>query len=493
MSHVPFLSERHFLNRDDSVRRGLENLLLRRLIPWAFGLAAAMGFVSLCTSAQSSTSAEETGTAVQLAQPAGPDKSAPPVTVTLKDALGLAHKNDVQFLAAAGDAKSAHEDRLQSRNALLPSISDSTQFLGTQGNGKTAEGRFVTNDGVHVYREWAVVHEDLTPGNYMLTGYRRAEAAEAIAKAKLEIAQRGLNVTVTKNYYALLVAQRKYATAQQARDQAKRVLDITQQTENQGQASHSDVIKSQIQYGQQQQAFEEANLAMENARLDLAVLLFPTLNENFTVVDDLDSPQALPPFPEVEGMAEHKNPDLRVAVETMREADLDVSSAKGSFLPSLSIETDYGIEANDFALHAVAKAHPELGPLPTLGYFVTASLTVPVWDWGTLRSKLHQAEYKQEQARAELSQAQREVLSNLYASYNEAAVSRAAVDSSRATADLATESLRLVFLRYQAGESNSLEVVDAQNTLTQARNAYDDAEARYRIALANLQTLTGSF
>ena len=103
----------------------------------------------------------------------------------------MAHKNDVQFLAAAGDAKSAHEDRLQSRNALLPSISDSTQFLGTQGNGKTPEGRFVTNDGVHVYREWAVVHEDLTPGNYMLTGYHRAEAAEAIAKAKLEIAQRG--------------------------------------------------------------------------------------------------------------------------------------------------------------------------------------------------------------------------------------------------------------------------------------------------------------
>ena len=493
MSHVSFLSEGHtFMRRYSLPGRGGSSFL-RCLIPCAFGLSAALGFVSLCTSAQTSTANEETGTAVQLAQPAGPDKSAPPVTVTLKDALGLAHKNDVQFLAATGDAKSAHEDRLQSRNSLLPSISDSTQFLGTQGNGKTPEGRFVTQDGVHVYREWAVVHEDLSPGNYMLTGYRRAEAAEAIAKAKLEIAQRGLNVTVTKNYYALLVAQRKYATAQQARDQAKRVLDITQQTENQGQASHSDVIKSQIQYGQQQQAFEEANLAMENARLDLAVLLFPSLNENFTVVDDLDSPQALPPFPEVQGMAEHENPDLRVAVETMREADLDVSSAKGSFLPSLSIETDYGIEANDFALHAVAKAHPDLGPLPTLGYFVTASLTVPVWDWGTLRSKLHQAEYKQEQARAELSQAQREVLSNLYASYNEAAVSRAAVDRSRATADLATESLRLIFLRYQAGESNSLEVVDAQNTLTQARNAYDDAEARYRIALANLQTLTGSF
>ena len=48
-------------------------------------------------------------------------------------------------------------------------------------------------------------------------------------------------------------------------------------------------------------------------------------------------------------------------------------------------------------------------------------------------------------------------------------------------------------MRYQGGEATVLEVVDAQTTLTQARNAYDDAWVRYRVALANLQTLTGSF
>jgi outer membrane protein TolC len=48
-------------------------------------------------------------------------------------------------------------------------------------------------------------------------------------------------------------------------------------------------------------------------------------------------------------------------------------------------------------------------------------------------------------------------------------------------------------LRYQAGESTILEVSDAQTTLVQARNAYDDGLVRYRLALANLQTLTGAF
>jgi outer membrane protein TolC len=48
-------------------------------------------------------------------------------------------------------------------------------------------------------------------------------------------------------------------------------------------------------------------------------------------------------------------------------------------------------------------------------------------------------------------------------------------------------------LRYQAGEATILEVVDAQNTVNQARNAYDDGLVRYRLGLANLQTLTGTF
>jgi outer membrane protein TolC len=48
-------------------------------------------------------------------------------------------------------------------------------------------------------------------------------------------------------------------------------------------------------------------------------------------------------------------------------------------------------------------------------------------------------------------------------------------------------------LRYQGGEATALEVVDAQNTLVMARNNYDDGEARYRLAIANLQTVTGTF
>ncbi|MGO9274512.1 MAG: TolC family protein [Terriglobia bacterium] len=433
---------------------------------------------------------------IQLMQPsaAGPSGSAGAmVTITLQDALERARKNSAQFLAAATDARSAREDRVQARAALLPTVSESTQYLGTQGNGVFSSGRYVTNDGVHVYREWAVLHQDLSPGAFMRTGYRRASAAEALAQAKAEVARRGLDVTVTRDYEALVVSERKYGTAQASLDQARHFLEITQAGERVGQTAHSDEIKAELQFEQQKQSFEETKLSLESDRLTLAVLLSPTLNENFSVVDDLDSPRALPPFTDVQAMAEKQNPDLHAAVESLRAAKLDVSAARNALLPSLTLDVDYGIEANAFALRSRVSADPRLGPLPNLGYFATAVLNVPVWDWGALRSKLHQAEYRRQQAQVELSQTQREAVSNLYSFYNEVLVVRGAVESVRHAADLAAESLRLTNLRYQAGESTALEVVDAQNTLTQSRNAYDDAEARYRLALANLQTLTGSF
>jgi outer membrane protein TolC len=433
----------------------------------------------------------ETPPAFQLVQPQG--QAAPPPLITLQDALDRATRLDVQYQLAISNGVIAREDRVQARAALLPGISQTTQLLQTQGNGITPNGRFVTNDGVHVYRSWGVARQEISAETFLKSTYRRAQAAEALANARVEIAQRGLVLTVTRNYYTFLTSQRKYGTAQQSVQQAQRFLEITQQQENAGQAAHSDVVKAQIQYEQQRQAFQEATLAVDNARLNLAVLLFPDFNENFNVVDDLDSAQALPPFPEIQSMAAEANPELRAAQAALRQASFDVRVAKNAFLPTIAIDAVYGIEANAFALRSRAAAFPEVGVLPNLGFFITANFTLPVFDWGIRQSKVRQAETRERQSRVELTQTQRVLLANLYLYYNEALTARAAVDVSRRAAELATESLRLVNLRYQAGESTALEVVDAQKTLVDTRNAYDDAQTRHRVALSQLQTLTGKF
>ncbi len=482
-------SERRRLRGSRSIR-GAWVLLSVSLIFLAGALPASAQRVD-ATEASATLDFQASNSPQEAAQNKG--SSGAPLTLTLESALERARANAPQFNAAVTAAKLAHEDRIQARAALLPNVNATTQYLNDQGNGKTSNGRFVTQDGVHVYRAWGVLHEDLSVNTLTGAGYRGASAAEAVAKAQEEIARRGLQVTVTQAYYGLLVAQRKYAAAQQARDGAESVLKISEDMEKQGQVAHSDVIKFQIQFNQQDQAFREANLAMGNARLNLAVLLFPTFNQDFNLVDDMDTARPLPGFEETEQLALKGNPELAAAAATLRQSNMAVSVARAAFFPTISLDVDYGIEANAFALRSVVAADPAKGRLPNLGYFATAALNVPVWDWGTRWSQLHQAEDRRSQAHLELTFAQRQAVANLHAYYEEASTARSEVDLLRNSADLAAESLRLNTLRYRSGESTVLDLVDAQNTLTQAQGAYADGLARYRVALATLQTLTGSF
>lgn len=460
------------------------NVRAALLLAVAFALAPAIAQ----TSAPAGRSA-----LVQQQQPASPPNQGAPATLTLQDALVRAQKYEPQFLAATSAARSAREDTLQARAALLPSVAARSDYLNTQGNGQLPSGRYVTNDGVHLYREWGTFHQDLSPGTLTRSGYQRARVAETIAQAKAEIARRGLVLTVTRAYYALVIAQRKYATAQLALTQAQQFLTVTQDLERGGEVPHSDVVKAQIQYNSQDQTLREARLGMETARLDLAVLISADFDENFQVIDDLHLTSALPSFPDVQAMARRGNPDLRAAMDAAHGANLDVTIARQAFLPMLTVDVDYGLEANQLGWNTVVASAPQLGPVPSVGYFVTASLNLPLWDWGTRRSKVRQAEIRRDQANLELSATQRQLLRNLTSFYQEGQTAREEVDLLRQSAELATENLRLNTLRYQAGEATILELVDAQNTLTQARNAYDDGLARYRVALANLQTLTGTF
>ena len=420
--------------------------------------------------------------------------STAPLTITFQDALQRAHQNSPEYRSALTDLGLAREDRVQARASLLPDVNYNTSYIYSQGTGPLAPNcqatvvgcppfRFIANNAVHEYASQANVHEAVSLTN--LADYRRSSAVLAQARARAEIAARGLVLTLTQAYYGLVVAQRKYANEQRAASEAARFLDISQKLEKGGEVAHADVIKASIHAQQQQRDLQEARIAMERSRLDLAVILFADFNQNFTVVDDLQNPQPLPSLTEIATAAQKNNPDLRAAVAAYQSSRHEVTAAWGGLLPSLSLDYFYGIDATHFAISTDG--------VRNLGYSTVATLQIPIFSWGADRSKLKQAELRRDQAHVELNFAQRQLLSHLRQFYDEAEIARSAMESLASTADMAAESLRLTTLRYQAGESTVLEVVDAQNTLTQARNAYDDGQSRYRVALANVQTLTGNF
>jgi outer membrane protein TolC len=411
--------------------------------------------------------------------------------IALQEALTRARQYGNQIQSANLAVLQAREDTAQARAARLPSVNAFNQFIYTEGNG-TPSGVFVANDGVHVYNEQAVVHQEA------LALVRRGElnralAAEAVARAKVDVAARGLTQTVIQDYYAIAVAQRKYNNLQSSVQEAQRFLEITQQLEKGGETAHSDVIRAQIDLQQRQRDLLEAQLTIDKAKIALGVLIFPNFSSQFSVVDDLQQLALVPPAAEVQTQAAASSPDLAAAKASIGAAGYDISVARYAYFPSLALDFYYGINANQLAFRTQhPAADPELAYRQNLGYSAQATLNIPVWNWGATRSKIKQAELKRDQAQLDLTLAQRTLQSNVASTQAEATLAQAQLDSLRSSVDLAVESLRLTLLRYQAGESTALEVVDGQNTLNLARNAYDDGLARYRVAITNLQILTGT-
>ena len=180
-----------------------------------------------------------------------------------------------------------------------------------------------------------------------------------------------------------------------------RSLEISQELERGREVAHSDVVKSQLQENTQQQALQEAKLAMESARLDLAVLLFRDFDENFRSWTIWTVAPALPPLPDVETMAARENPTLAARWQLLRAARVWMSRLRGRPICRRSRSTRCTASKPMRSRCTAPWPHSRSsGPLPNLGYFVTASLNIPVWDWGVRRSKVRQSEIEAEAGRS---------------------------------------------------------------------------------------------
>jgi len=449
-------------------------------------------FAAVCAGQQPDSPAPQTpGSAQPPPSPAAPNSGAPR-RITLQDALALARKNDPTYHAAVTDAGLAREDRAQARDALLPTATFNTSALYTEPayisspTGTTSSSvKFIANNAPHEYISQGNVHEQLDVASF--AGYRRTVALAAAAKARSEIASRGLVVTVVQNYFAAEAAEQKLASARRAAEEGEKFLQLTQNLEKGGEVAHSDVIKAELQVQDRRRQLQDAQLAFLNARLDLAVLLFPDFTDNFELADDLHAGVPLPPREEFETLAARDNPDIRAALAAVQAAGHDVLSARAGYLPSVGLDYWYGIDAEHYATYSTT---PD-GRVHNLGYAAAASLTLPLWNWGATQSKVRQSELRRDQSKLELSLAQRKLLAEMRSLYSEAETALNQQAGLQRSAELAGDSLRLTTLRYTNGESTVLEVVDAQTTFAQANAAYQDGALRYRVALANLQTLTG--
>jgi outer membrane protein TolC len=171
-------------------------------------------------------------------------------------------------------------------------------------------------------------------------------------------------------------------------------------------------------------------------------------------------------------------PDFQSQVNRVRSADLARKAASAERYPSIGAETDYGLSGvNPGSSHGTVDA--------------AATLRVPIFQGGrvhgdVLRADASLAEEKQrlEDTRATIDQEVRDVYLDLEADAQEVTVEKSAIA-------LATQTLEQSRDRFSSGVTDNIEVVQAQDALAIANDAYIASLYSYNVAKVSLARATG--
>jgi outer membrane protein len=175
-----------------------------------------------------------------------------------------------------------------------------------------------------------------------------------------------------------------------------------------------------------------------------------------------------------------QGPEYREARARDRAADAELRGRRGAYLPTLNLSA--GHSRFDVGLF------PNASNVSSLT--VTASL--PIWNNGLRELQIKQSRTNRDVARALRADLERAALRDVTAAYDGYATARAAFLVATDALLVARENYRVNQARYQAGAITVIELIQAQNDLTDAESGLVSSRYAARLALARLEAILGS-
>jgi multidrug efflux system outer membrane protein len=330
--------------------------------------------------------------------------------------------------------------------------------------------------------------------SYVVDFWGQYRYASEAAKATLLASEYGrdavrvsLTSTIAKTYFALRALDAQRLLARQTAANRQKWTALQKLRFDQG-----DVSELVIRQAEADQASVESALAQLERQADqqetaLAVLLGRSPRQ---LVEDKLAPgsgyEALPQPPEVPaGLPSDlltRRPDIRQAEATLAAADADIAATRAAIFPSLTLTANLGSQS---------KALSDLFTSPANVWGLAANLAQTIYNAGRTEAAVRVSAARREQAlinyEKTVRQAFRETLDALIARHETQLQSDA--ENQRVTAQ--RRALELAELRFKNGESNYLEVLDAQRGLYSAEQNRVEARRAQLTAVADLDAALG--
>ena len=270
----------------------------------------------------------------------------PGSTLTLADAVALARQNNPTYLSAANQRRAAAANVRAANGAFLPSFNTSFDAGYREGRPTLFQGQAFgsTNDQVETN---VSAGAQLNLSMATLSDRRLARANAEATEADISATEANIRNIVTAQYLTTLQAQARAVLQDTLLATTSAQLELARARLQVGSGTQLDVQRAEVANGQQQVAALNARNQAEIEK----VRLFQQMGIN--PVQDLRLDTNLPATPtlnltDVLNMARSSNPQLDAARMREEAARAGVSSARSSYLPSLSLSAGVSGYTNRF-------------------------------------------------------------------------------------------------------------------------------------------------
>ena len=408
--------------------------------------------------------------------------------LTLDEAVRLALGQASLYEQARLNERIAAEDVKQARAAFLPRVVSPLSIVYTTPSsaeplpGSARVPSFIAANAVGEYQALAGMAGELDVAGRLRAGLKRSRALLEAAHAGTEVARRDLVQAVTENYYGLALATARRRVAEQALAAAEEFERITGLLVNGGEVAQVDLIRARLQTASRRDEVEQAR-ANEAAVADiLRSLTGQDFDASIQVIDLLTM---VPEQKEIDRYAVTSittRPEFSQFDAVRRAAEQEISLARSDRRPQLVYSINGGFDS-DTVRSAMIREH--------LGGVLSLGLTIPIFDWGSSKSRERQARLRIQSVETDRALSRRIFTQQFNTSHSQAVsamVRYRIVNSSIADAE---KNVTTSIARYRAGEASIIEVTDAQGTLASQRAALAQSLYDFQVSAARLKTAAG--
>jgi outer membrane protein len=406
-----------------------------------------------------------------------------PLKLTLRDAVQLALKQNPRVILANLGVSQSEQDRNLARSALLPQAAARASETVNRANLEAAFGLRIPGFSQHIgpYR-FEEIGAGFNAAVLDLTLWRRYRASQSgidTSRAQ-EVTVREESVLLVVSQY--LGSQRAAADVEAARsrvDLAQALYDQAADLQKNGVGTGIDTLRSNVQLQNEKQRLIVARTQLQTALYGLARLLNVDPKQPVELADAVsffDTPEVN--VDQTLDRAFQARPELRQILSQQQRAQLELRAASDARLPRVSV-TGFWAEQGLNSSTAI----------PVYSY--SANVDVPLFTGGRIQAERTKAELAIRQLKQQEQEVRNRIVLDVQTSLAQLASARSEVDVAKLGIDLARQEVEQSRDRFQAGVTNNVEVIQAQDGLARASDNQIAALYRYNQARADLAHSVG--